>query len=68
MQTIFTLPTGGFNPNGLVDFILTLIVIAAFNVFVVYFVKRKFPIYTTIGFSVGLIIACILNYPILKRV
>lgn len=66
MQTIFTFPTGEFNPNGLIDFLLTLIVIAAFNFFVVYFVKRKFPIYTTVGFSIGLIFACIFELSYLE--
>jgi Uncharacterized conserved protein len=59
MQTIFTLGDGSFNLNGLIDFIFTLILLGAFNVFVLYFVKRKFAMYTTIGLSVLMLFACI---------
>jgi diadenylate cyclase len=66
MKTIFTLTDGSFNPNGLIDFLLTLLVLAAFNVFVIYFVKRKFPLYTTIGFSVAMLFACLFDLNFLK--
>src|SRR5574344_45133 len=66
MKTIVTLTDGSFNPNGLIDFLFTLLVLAAFNVFVIYFVKRKFPLYTTIGFSVAMLFACLFDLNFLK--
>lgn len=66
METIFTLENGSFNPNGLIDFILTFLVLSAFNVFVIYFVKRRFPLYTTVGFSGAMLLACILKLNFLE--
>ena len=66
METVFTLENGSFNPNGLIDFILTFLVLGAFNVFVIYFVKRRFPLYTTVGFSGAMLLACILKLNFLE--
>lgn len=54
METIFT-NDGVFNVNGLLDFLFTLLALAAIVFFVLYYVKRKFAIITTASIS-GLII------------
>ncbi len=58
MSTIF-IDGGQFSINGLLDFIFTLLALGAIVAFVLYFVKRKFAIITTISVSVLILFSTI---------
>lgn len=63
-ETIFS----PFDANGLTDFIFSLIVLVILNLFVDYFVKRKFVFYTLLGSSVLFLLAEILKLDAFKYV
>lgn len=63
-ETIFS----PFDPNGLTDFIFTLFALAVLNIFVDYFVKRKFVFYTLLGSSLLFLLADILKLNAFKYV
>ena len=63
-ETIFS----PFDANGLTDFIFALLALAVLNVFVDYFVKRKFVFYTLLGSSLLFLLADILKLSAFKYV
>lgn len=63
-ETIFS----PFDANGLTDFIFALISLVVLNLFVNYFVKRKFVFYTLLGSSILFLIADILKLSAFKYV
>lgn len=63
-ETIFS----PFDPNGLTDFIFALFALAVLNIFVDYFVKRKFVFYTLLGSSLLFLLADILKLNAFKYV
>ena len=68
MDIIFINGDGTFSVNGLIDFILTFVLLVALDLFIVYFVKRKFPIYSTIGLSVGMLLATLFKFTWLQTI
>lgn len=63
-ETIFS----PFDANGLTDFIFALLSLVVLNLFVNYFVKRKFVFYTLLGSSILFLIADILKLSAFKYV
>jgi len=61
MSLIFLGTDGVFNVNGLIDLILTILTLVVLDLFILYFVKRKFAFYTTIGLSFLMVLSTLFS-------
>jgi diadenylate cyclase len=68
MDLIFIDASGNFSLNGLLDFILTTLLLCLVVFFVLYFVKRKFPFYTTVGLASVILVSCLFEFRYLESI